>query len=57
MAKTSFKDTIWIVPYSTLTAYFTVNDKHQKVVDQTVWIVDDHHIRYWMGNPPPNEPL
>lgn len=47
--KKLFTNSIWLVPCETLTAYFTLNDKHQKVLDQTIWVIDQYKDGYLFG--------
>jgi hypothetical protein len=44
-----FTNSIWIVPRKTLTAYFTLNDEHHKVLDQTIWVINQYDRGYLFG--------
>jgi hypothetical protein len=44
------KNTIWIVPPSTLPAYEYSPSSYTAVTDQTVWIIDDYASGYFFGN-------
>lgn len=44
------KNTIWIVPPSTLLAYEYSPSSYTAVTDQTVWIIDDCINGYFFGN-------
>lgn len=44
------KNTIWIVPPSTLLAYKYSTSSYTAVTDQTVWIVDGYDDGYFFGN-------
>lgn len=44
-----FKNSIWIVPTSTLLAYLTVDNKSSAVKDQTIWIIDSYQKGYIFG--------
>lgn len=44
------KDSVWIVPPSTLLAYEYSPTSYTAVTDQTVWIIDDYDNGYFFGN-------
>lgn len=44
------KNTIWIVPPSTLLAYEYSPTSYTAVTDQTVWIIDGYDNGYFFGN-------
>ncbi|MGB7977746.1 MAG: hypothetical protein WCF19_01140, partial [Chlamydiales bacterium] len=44
------KNTIWIVPPSTLPAYEYSPSSYTPVTDQTVWMIDDYADGYFFGN-------
>lgn len=44
------KNTIWIVPPSTLLAYQYSPSSYTAVTDQTVWIIDDYVNGYFFGS-------
>jgi hypothetical protein len=44
------KNTIWIVPPSTLLAYQYSPSSYTAVTDQTVWVIDDYEKGYFFGN-------
>ncbi len=44
------KNTIWIVPPSTLVAYQYSSSSYTAVTDQTVWIIDSYDNGYFFGN-------
>jgi hypothetical protein len=44
------KNTIWIVPPSTLLAYQYTPSDDTAVTDQTVWVVDSYDNGYFFGN-------
>lgn len=44
------KNTIWIVPPSTLLAYQYSPSTYTAVTDQTVWIIDSYDNGYFFGN-------
>lgn len=48
--KNLIKNTIWIVPSSTLLAYEYSPSSYTAVTDQTVWIIDDYAGGYFFGN-------
>lgn len=44
------KDTVWIVPPSTLLAYEYLNGQHVSVLDQTVWVISNYDQGYFFGD-------
>ena len=44
------KNTIWIVPPSTLLAYEYSPSSYTAVTDQTVWVIDSYDNGYFFGN-------
>lgn len=47
--RTYFKNSIWIVPSSTLLAYRTIDAEHTAVQDQTIWIINKYKKGYIFG--------
>jgi hypothetical protein len=44
-----FKESVWVVPSTTLLAYKTINDAHTAVQDQTIWLIDKYTDGYIFG--------